>query len=147
MKRRLASLAVPFGVTCAVVAATATPAAAASDARAACGHTWSNTSSPSTGAYYVCGYADFESEVGDGTEQLRLSDSNDDGYGVIVQNYRYDMSDPGPYTGTVTSGEGSKQTWTLHMPEGTKIKFRVCPFTHAHGTYTSLCGAWVTGTA
>jgi hypothetical protein len=143
MKRTLARVAVPLGAVAAVIAATATPAAAAEDGWAECGMTVSDSS----GVLWPCGYAYFESEVGDGTEELRLYDENDDGYGVIVQNYRYDMADPGPYSGTVTSGEGSRRVWTLHMPEGTKILFRACPYTRAHGIYTGDCSNWAWGTA
>ncbi|WP_129838145.1 hypothetical protein [Streptomyces sp. RFCAC02] len=143
MKRHLARIAVPLAATAAVVAATGTPAAAASDADVDCGLTWSNEYK----LYDPCGWVYFQSETGDGTEYLVLHDTNSDGYGVIVQNYRYDMADAGPYSGTVTSGKGTHKVWTLHMPEGTAIDFRICPYTTAHGPYYSQCSNWVRGIA
>ena len=142
MKRMLGRLAVPFGAVAALVAATATPAAAATDARANCSYTYSNK----YGGYSICGYAVFESQASNGNETLTVVDYNDDGLGVAVQNYRFDLADTGPYLGTV-GGTGQSKTYTLHMPEGSQIKFRVCAYTTAHGIYSDICGDWVTGTA
>jgi opacity protein-like surface antigen len=143
MRTILRRLGTAFVLAAVLVGAAAAPAAAASDAKAVCPETFSN----SRDHYYSCGYALFVSEVGDGSEYLTLYDTNDDGYGVAVENWRHDLSDPGPYLGIVTTGYGTGYTWTLHIPEGQKIDFRVCPYTHAHGLYDLLCGPMVTGVA
>jgi hypothetical protein len=143
MRTTLRRLGISFVLAAVLVGFAAAPAAAASDASTYCEDTWSNTRDD----YYPCGWAKFISEYGDGTERLTLVDNNDDGYGVAVENYRFDLSYAGPYQGVVTAGSGASTTWTLHIPEGINIEFRVCPYTHAHGLYTSLCGLWVTGTA
>ena len=138
--RRLGTL---FVLAAVLVGAAAAPAAAAKDARSVCSDTLSN----SRNTYDSCGYAFFVSEVGDGSEYLTVYDTNDDGLGVAVENWRYDLSNHGPYLGIVTSGNGAGYTWTLHIPEGKEIDFRVCPYTHAHGLYDLLCGPLVTGIA
>ncbi|WP_129843086.1 hypothetical protein [Streptomyces sp. RFCAC02] len=142
MKKILARFAVPLAAVGGMVAATATPAAAASDARAYCGYTYSSSLGNQR-----CGWSGFESEVGDGTEKLVLQDNNPDGYGVIVQYFRYDMDATGPYSHTVTGGYGAASTWTMHMTEGTEISFRVCPYNSSYGIYTNKCGSWVSGIA
>lgn len=142
MRTILRRLGTSFVLAAVLVGVAAAPAAAASDARANCGETESN----SGGGYKSCGYALFVN-ASDGSEYLTVYDTNDDGLGVAVQNWRKDLSDEGPYLGIVTTGSGTGNTWTLHIPEGQKIDFRVCPYTHAHGLYDLLCGTEVTGTA
>jgi hypothetical protein len=138
MKRILRQIAVPAGVVGALVATIADPAVAATNAKAECGITRDGM---------PCGYATFKASGANGAERLYLLDFNSDGYGVAVENYRYDLAAHGPYYGTVTGGYEGKRMWTLHMLEGAKIKFRVCPYTSAHGIYSSKCGAWEQGTA
>ena len=141
---RLGVVSAGVGLFLAAVLVAPTPAMAASDAYAFCGDTLGTTS----GNLDLCGDAFFKAEVGDGSEELTLQDDHADGYSAVVENYRYDLSDTGPYYGYVNGGVWSFETWSLHIPEGKKIKFRVCAG-HAGYTESQLvhCGAWVTGTA
>lgn len=128
----------------ALVTTIASPAFAGQNASVYCGL----TKSDSVGTWNNCGYAQFLSNsiYGVGEELLVVTDLNDDGWSAAVQNYRYDMADPGPYLG-IAGGINTDREYRLHMPEGTKIKFRVCPYKVNAGLYTSLCGPWVTGVA
>jgi opacity protein-like surface antigen len=143
MIRKLASAAVAVTLMSAgIVAVAASPAAAAADAQAFCDDTWDSE----YGYWTACGDAFFKSEDGSGNEHLYLYDDSADGYGVVVENYRYDLADTGPYYGWVTAGKGHNNSWTLHIPEDEYIQFRVCP--EKGGTiYDNLCGEWVWGQA
>ena len=140
---RLGVVSAGVGLFLGAVLVAPTPAMAASDASAYCGVT--NTTG---GGSLSCGWAYFTAEVGDGSEELLLEDDNADGYSAVVENYRWDLANPGPYYGYVNGGLHDSHTWTLHIPEGKQISFRVCA---GHAGYTDSqlvhCGAWVAGTA
>jgi hypothetical protein len=138
-KRAVAWLGAMVIAASGATVATATPAFAASDAQAAC-H-W-----PPTTTLTSCGFAYFTSEVGDGTEQLAIRDEVADGYGVAVENYRYDLSNPGPYYGWNRDGADTVTYYTLHITEGALFKFRVCPEQDGFA-FEDYCGPWAYGYA
>jgi hypothetical protein len=141
-RRRVGRLAVVLAAVLVVGIATTGTADAAYNNTARCGLTQSD----STGDWHYCGYAVFKSEVGDGTEQLILTDANADGHGVVVVNYRYDLSDVGPYYGWFSSKFGESRTWTLHIPEGSMILFQVCA-QNDHLIIPGTCGGLADGQA
>ena len=140
---RLGVVSAGVGLFLAAVLVAPTPAMAASDASVFCGLT-----TTTGGGSKYCGSAAFLAEVGDGSELLTLWDGNADGYSAVVEDYRWDLADPGPYYGYVNGGVSDSHTWSLHIPEGKEISFRVCA---GHAGYTDSqlvhCGAWVVGTA
>ena len=138
---RLGAVSVGVGLFLGAVLVAPTPAMAASNATAWCGVT--NTTG---GGSKVCGDAVFIAEVGDGSELLSLMDDNADGYSAVVENYRWDLANVGPYYGYASDGSGDTHSWSLHIPEGKQISFRVCAG-HAGSTTLVHCGAWVAGTA
>jgi hypothetical protein len=136
VKRTAAWLGVTTSAVAGVLVVAASPALAASDAEAYC---WWNLSD-------TCGYARFISEVGDGTEKLVIEDDFADGWGVAVENYRYDLANTGPYYGMNRKGAYTTTTYVLHIPEGKRIAFRVCPEKDGIA-YLDYCGVWANGYA
>jgi hypothetical protein len=116
--------------------AAAGPAFAASDASASC--QWPSGES--------CGFAYFTSEMGDGSEQLSIRDATGDGYGVAVENYRWDLANKGPYWGWNREGTGTVTYYALNITEGARFQFRACP--EQFGIVDEdHCGAWAYGIA
>jgi len=138
VKRTMAWLGVTTSTVAGVLVVAVSPALAASDAEAVC---WWDTLHTDT-----CGYAYFKSEVGDGTEKLTIEDDLADGYGVAVENYRYDLANTGPYYGLNRKGAGTTVDYILHIPEGTRFAFRVCPEKDGIA-YLDYCGVWANGYA
>jgi hypothetical protein len=118
-----------------LAAGPAVAAPSASDAWAYC--EWAGES---------CGYAYFTSEVGDGTERLSISDQFADGWGVAVENYRYDLANIGPYWGWNRIPSPSTVNYTLHITEGARFEFRVCA-EYKGIVLTAYCSPWANGYA
>ncbi|HEY2738267.1 MAG TPA: hypothetical protein VGK45_07660, partial [Thermoanaerobaculia bacterium] len=57
---------------------------------------------------------------------LVVYDGRADGYGIAVENYRWDLADPGPYWGWNRGGYYTQVTYVLHMPKDGEIQFRAC---------------------
>ena len=138
---RVGAVSAGVGLFLAAVLVAPTPAMAASDALAYCGVT--NTTG---GGSYNCGDAYFIAEVGDGSEELDLYDANADGYSAVVEIFRWDLANVGPYYGYANGGDGTHKVYSLHIPEGKEISFRVCAG-HGGSTIVVDCGAWVSGIA
>jgi hypothetical protein len=93
-----------------------------------------------------CGSAYFTSEVLDGSEELSIYDDYADGYGVAVENYRYDLANIGPYWGWNRTGAYTVVNYTMHITEGARFEFRVCP--EKNGVVvTDYCSVWANGFA
>jgi hypothetical protein len=142
VKKLLSRLIAAAGAISVLLALNPGVAYAASDAAADCGDTWDSVDQLYSNACW--GY--FESEVGDGTERLTIKDTSHDGHSVVVVNYRYDLENIGPYYGQLDDGYGSYKTWTLHMPEGTEIRFKVCA-AEGGSILSDTCSSYVTGVA
>lgn len=88
------------------------------------------------------GRAYFTHDYLNGTELLEVFDDKADGHSVMVENWRYDLDDIGPYPGYVHTGKGTSTKYVLHMPEGSRIDFRVC-LAEGKAKIESTCGTRV----
>jgi hypothetical protein len=127
-----------------VIAATGATLVAASPTFAAA--TTNDASATCFWSLGSCGSANFTAEVSDGSEILAIWDDNADGFGVAVENYRYDLANIGPYWGWNRTPAVSVTFYTLHIAEAVRFEFRVCP--EQNGVpLTDHCGAWANGYA
>ncbi|GAA5186732.1 hypothetical protein GCM10023322_33620 [Rugosimonospora acidiphila] len=136
-KRSATCLAVMVSAVAATTAVTASPSSAASDLDA-----WALCKM----GIILCGDAHFVSDAGSGNERLEISDDATDGYGVAVENYRYDLADIGPYFGWNRNGAGTIVNYTLHITEGARFEMRICPEQNGAVLY-QYCSAWENGYA
>jgi hypothetical protein len=77
---------------------------------------------------------------------LSVYDGDSDGYGIAVENYRWDPADPGPYWGWNREGAYTEVSYILHMPYEGEIQFRACLENNGVPIMSS-CGAWAYGYA
>ncbi|MFI7065311.1 hypothetical protein ACIBL3_30250 [Kribbella sp. NPDC050124] len=80
------------------------------------------------------------------SQVLSIHDSYADGYGIAVENWRFDLADTGPYWGYNRNGSGTTTSYQLHMPNLGKIEIRVCGEQDGIAIWSD-CGHWVTGYA
>jgi hypothetical protein len=137
LKRGATCLAVIVSAVAATTVVTASPSSAASDVDA-----WALCKM----GIILCGDAHFVSDAGGGNERLEISDDNSDGYGVAVENYRYDLADIGPYFGWNRKEGGTVVNNTPHITEGARFEIRICPEQDAVVLY-QYCSAWENGYA
>lgn len=80
------------------------------------------------------------------TALLTIKDTNADGYGIAVKNFRSDVgNDQVMYIGWDRNGNGNYAYYQLHMPVGATISFHVCAEDDGL-ILSSTCGARGFGT-
>ena len=141
LKRTVTRVAVMLAAIGGVTAVVASPSYAASDL-----DTWVDGIMGPLGEPILFGDAHFVADAGNGNEGLEISDDQTDGYGVAVENYRYDLSDIGPYWGWNRDGGGTTVNYTLHITEGARFEMRICPEQDGVVAFT-YCSKWVNGYA
>lgn len=110
VKRTMTWLAVMVASVATAMVVTASPSSAASS-----GDISATANGPAGWAYFN---AD--------TMILSIHDSHQDGYGVVVPNFRSDLGNTKPYYGWNRDGYDTTTYYYLHMPYGASIKFQVC---------------------